>query len=74
MGCIHVLKSYVFGKNIDYGVIDIMLPLIQAKIKLILLVIIMKCWFILNILLKHTFYFSARFNLSPLYFISMILI
>ena len=45
----YVLISYIFSGNIAYCDVDIMFPLIQAKIKLVLLAISVKCSLTLSI-------------------------
>lgn len=66
-GSMYVLKSYMFSGNVAYCDVDIMFPLIQAKIKLVLLVIRVKCWLTLRIQQKHTFSFSVRLHIHHLH-------
>lgn len=49
----YVLYTFMFSESIAYRDVDIMLPLIQINIDLVLLVMIIKCWLPLNIQLKH---------------------
>lgn len=73
-GSMYVLKSYMFSGNIAYCDVDIMFPLIQAKIKLVLLVIRVKCWLTLRIRQKYFFLQCQTSRSSPSYFILIILI